>query len=853
MSYLHVRLVEAIGLPSTDLLGFVDPYCKVHLQNVTHLSENKVFKSEAKKKSTDPIFDCAASLNVSPKDFDNGMLRIDIYDRDKARQTDEQLGVASLPLAYFKSNQQFQGWLPVRSPTKLSKSPQPVSARDRQRSEWDKDKILNKEMSPELQLLNGSGDMNAPPPRFPPHVSSSQSSDAIKKKRHIDPYGPPETLTATNSITPEVSVRLAATSPNLHHKNETKKDNKQKQLAKMSEDFMKKQIARAETLAQLDDPSNNTNESSIITKAATVDVTQLNHGYSHEEAENKTQQGANTMQHGRRNRDSGRIFIVVHYQNQFHFGKMSNDEIKKTRIKNLKISNEFCASVPLNVFTLTFNAGNCNLSDFDASLPEWLPSTGSIDLYALGFQELNQTKHATEEHKEAIDDVSQQQEIETYFLNHLGKGGDYVTVSHYKMWQTRLFVFTKKEYAERISNVTTHFHSTGIGGGVVRNKGGVAISLAFDGVSLCFVSCHLAAHQTKSKERNAMYKKLCKNVKVGWPKQPLLGQFHFLFFMGDMNYRVNYFGQAQADKPSEELFQQVCQIIKEITIQSSKQQQADRIKHVDQKQITGGGHLVMQNAFSGLLKHDQLTLAKETRKAFVDFHEHHMKFPPSFKVKRQVGIHYIAQRLPAWCDRILWRCRSSFDEGKEYKVKNYRIYDKVSVSDHKPVSCSFVLPTWPRPCAISDDCTKSIVHFRNMSAQNLIPADVNGYSDPFLHFPRQLLLEKYVQSKRVNKTLNPQWKNKHLKPLILIRNSLPFLQKALLLFQVRDHDKFSADDLIGCGCIELKYVVEKLNKWIKFEQRLTLSGRDAGVLKGEIKLEYKVKKSKISKNNGDIL
>eukprot|EP01083_Nonionella_stella_P027653 76150_1 len=116
-------------------------------------------------------------------DFDYGMLRLDIYVRVIERQTEDELGVDSLPLAYFKSNQQSQGWLPVRSPTKLNKSPQPVSAaRDRVRSEGDKDKILNKEMSPDLQLLNGSGNMNAPPPRFPPHVSCSQSSDAIKKK-----------------------------------------------------------------------------------------------------------------------------------------------------------------------------------------------------------------------------------------------------------------------------------------------------------------------------------------------------------------------------------------------------------------------------------------------------------------------------------------------------------------------------------------------------------------------------------------------------------------------------------------------------------------------------------------------
>ncbi len=67
-----------------------------------------------------------------------------------------------------------------------------------------------------------------------------------------------------------------------------------------------------------------------------------------------------------------------------------------------------------------------------------------------------------------------------------------------------------------------------------------------------------------------MYKKLCKHIKVGWPKQPLLGQFHFLFFMGDMNYGVNYFGDKQDDKPNDETFQQVCQIIAQITVSSSK-------------------------------------------------------------------------------------------------------------------------------------------------------------------------------------------------------------------------------------------------------------------------------------------
>lgn len=205
----------------------------------------------------------------------------------------------------------------------------------------------------------------------------------------------------------------------------------------------------------------------------------------------------------------------------------------------------------------------------------------------------------------------------------------------------------------------------------------MAISLDFDGLSLCFLCCHLAAHQTKNDQRNAMYKKICKHIKVGWQKQPLLGQFHFLFMMGDMNYRVNYFGQEHADKPTDENFQNVCGILKEITTGASRRQINARKDKVDTAQVTGGGAVRSELPYAGLLKFDQLKRSMESRKSFVDFQEHHIKFPPSFKVKRQEGIHYISQRLPAWCDRILWRCPSSFDELTEYKATNYKIYDRV--------------------------------------------------------------------------------------------------------------------------------------------------------------------------------
>lgn len=44
--------------------------------------------------------------------------------------------------------------------------------------------------------------------------------------------------------------------------------------------------------------------------------------------------------------------------------------------------------------------------------------------------------------------------------------------------------------------------------GVMGNKGGVGIRLRFRSSSLCFVTCHLAAHRENVKARNENYQKV---------------------------------------------------------------------------------------------------------------------------------------------------------------------------------------------------------------------------------------------------------------------------------------------------------------------------------------------------------
>ena len=95
---------------------------------------------------------------------------------------------------------------------------------------------------------------------------------------------------------------------------------------------------------------------------------------------------------------------------------------------------------------------------------------------------------------------------------------------------------------------------------------------------------------------------------------------------GDLNYRLNYQHQIINKSPSTELFQQIIQTI------NSKDQ------------------------IHELLKYDQLNNQRQQEHIFINFQEGKITFKPTFKVLRHKTITtYNQQRLPAYCDRILWK------------------------------------------------------------------------------------------------------------------------------------------------------------------------------------------------------
>lgn len=113
---------------------------------------------------------------------------------------------------------------------------------------------------------------------------------------------------------------------------------------------------------------------------------------------------------------------------------------------------------------------------------------------------------------------------------------------------------------------------------IVGNKGGVAVSLRVNDTSMCFVNSHLPARAERLVNRNQDYQGLVEGLSLALKRVDVMNQFHHLFWLGDLNYRLVF--------KREKILQLI------------------EIQH-----------------FDALLRGDQLSMQREEGKAFVDFQE----------------------------------------------------------------------------------------------------------------------------------------------------------------------------------------------------------------------------------------
>lgn len=256
------------------------------------------------------------------------------------------------------------------------------------------------------------------------------------------------------------------------------------------------------------------------------------------------------------------------------------------------------------------------------------------DIYGIGFQELDPTDKDMKDNQWTS---RLTEELATY---------DFVRIKVIRMQAISLQVFVKRSLLLHVTSLESEYSKAGMGGWW-GNKGGVSIRFDLGGVNVVIVNTHLAAHLEEMAERIEDFHVVLNTQKFRDPDVENILDHDYIFWMGDLNCRLENISKDEAVK------------------------------------------LIEKNEFEKLLKLDQLKKAQKEGLMLVDFKEGPINFKPTYKFDKDTDVYDTSdkQRVPAWCDRILYKAHADID-GLQIEKRKY-FSPKYNKGDHKPVAASF--------------------------------------------------------------------------------------------------------------------------------------------------------------------
>ncbi|VFQ83949.1 unnamed protein product [Cuscuta campestris] len=266
----------------------------------------------------------------------------------------------------------------------------------------------------------------------------------------------------------------------------------------------------------------------------------------------------------------------------------------------------------------------------------------------------------------------------------LDEGPTFERVGARQLAALLITIWVRKTLRTHIGDLDVAAVACGLGR-AIGNKGGVGLKLRVYDRIMCFANCHFAAHLEAVNRRNADFDHIFRtmtftrssNINAVAPVpsaaqmlrgpnaavvnhddgKPDLAEADLVTFCGDFNYRL--FGISYDEARD----------------------------------------FVSQRCFDWLREKDQLRAEMKAGKVFQGMREAIIRFPPTYKFERgKPGLGGYdsgeKKRIPAWCDRVLYRdsraapsMKCSLESPVVASILQYDALMDVTESDHKPVRC----------------------------------------------------------------------------------------------------------------------------------------------------------------------
>eukprot|EP00039_Didymoeca_costata_P013884 m.217727 g.217727 ORF g.217727 m.217727 type:complete len:1179 (+) comp15891_c0_seq6:135-3671(+) len=510
------------------------------------------------------------------------------------------------------------------------------------------------------------------------------------------------------------------------------------------------------------------------------------------------------------------------------------------------------------VLCCTFNAGNTEPDVHEAAnwIPRWgkLPGTNAeyADIISIGLQESNFRTHRrnsshmnsdTEDEGDESEEKSQKSSpiiatIEDQLLDVSTKkwdevigdclGSQYVCVSSVRALQMRLKIYVRKVHEPHISQVHSQTASTGALGGVIANKGGQVVSMNFYDMPLVFANCHLASgngdHKLENRLRDAA--NILGHARIGNPAMDFGSQFMHAFWMGDFNFRVDLRKTSQyADLADADHNAKALSLVANFDANIGILREADELNRV---------------------------LRDKNIDSLHEWQSRDPEFAPSYKVLRDKELEYKKNRIPSWCDRVMFKSLPSLEN--HLTLDSYEICKDVKTSDHKPVRAIFSITIHP---SVHFGLFRVRVEFSTLKAsiKKNAKRDFLDVPDPYITLfsnPPSLMLGNHVlrdslkgftdrkgelRTTTLKNTYEPAWikpdgKQSNTHSLTLLVDSLESLQYCHFLLCCRDHDVMSKDDELGAMALPFADLIDSMNRGVEHRTvgTLAVNGNVTGTL-----------------------